>query len=200
MGEATHETGESTPTRDALLRETYRLNHEIGYIGFRDEFFNDPRAIKEWPDPAVRERELRGFWDSEGSLASFRQGHAHESVEQLTAYRDRLRDLLSADKGTQIAHYNRLAELGRSERLLEEGIRAEAGNTSLPSSAAIEDDLDAMPTAEELKKLYAEWEEDYAARRAEDEQRRLPSPSQIIADPAPYLPEPQAGHGKDQER
>ena len=55
------ENAMGSPDRDALLRENHRLNRELGYIGFRQQYFNDPDAIKEWPDPAVRERELRGL-------------------------------------------------------------------------------------------------------------------------------------------
>ena len=67
------ENAMGSPDRDALLRETYRLNHELGYIGFRHQYFNDPDGIKEWPDPALRERELRNFWDNElgGDFASY---------------------------------------------------------------------------------------------------------------------------------
>ena len=42
----------------------------------------------------------------------------------------------------------------------------------------------------ELKALFAEWEEDYAARRAEDSQQRLRSP----------LPSPERGGGHDRGR
>lgn len=39
-----------------------------------------------------------------------------------------------------------------------------------------------------------------APREMDAKDQRVPSPSQIIADPSPYLPEPQPGHGNDRER
>ena len=59
-------SGVRNPDRDDLLSETHRLSREVGYVGFRDEYFDDPDVIEEWPDPAVRERELRTFWDKAG--------------------------------------------------------------------------------------------------------------------------------------
>src|SRR5271156_3356080 len=55
--------------REALLRETHRLHREIGYAGFRLEYFNDAAAIQEWPDSAMRERELRSFWFDQAEQA-----------------------------------------------------------------------------------------------------------------------------------
>ena len=57
------------PERKTLLRETHRLHHEIGYAGFRLEYFNDAAAIKEWPDPATRKRELQAIWSSQAKQA-----------------------------------------------------------------------------------------------------------------------------------
>ena len=34
--------------REALLRETHQLARDLGYIGFRDQYFNDPDSIAEW--------------------------------------------------------------------------------------------------------------------------------------------------------
>ena len=115
------------PDRETLLRETYRLNHELGYVGFRHQYFNDPAAIEEWPDPAVREIELRDFWETGGcdsvgeGFASYRKSHAHATVEVLTAYRDYLRGLLAGDTDRQIAYYKHVTENGRSRWLHEEG-------------------------------------------------------------------------------
>jgi hypothetical protein len=112
------------PDRDTLLRETHRLNQELGYIGFRQEYFNDPDVIGEWPDPAVRERELRGFWDRQqaGSYDSYREDFARYSVNVLAAYCDHLRDLAAGDRDGQIAYYRRVSETGRSLRLWENGL------------------------------------------------------------------------------
>jgi hypothetical protein len=111
------------PDRDTLLRETHRLNQELGYIGFRHQYFNDADAIKEWAEPAMRERELRSFWDKqwEGSYASYQKDFARYSFNVLAAYYDHLRDLVAGDKDDQIAYYHRLSEMGRGVRLTENG-------------------------------------------------------------------------------
>jgi hypothetical protein len=111
--------------RDELLRETYRLSHELGYIGFRHQHFNDPDAIKEWPDPAVREIELRDFWETGGcdsaleGFASYRKSHANESVEHLAAYRDQLRGLLAGGKDERIAYFSWIVDLAQPDGLLD---------------------------------------------------------------------------------
>jgi hypothetical protein len=105
--------------RDDLLRETHRLNYELGYVGFRHQYFDDPETIAEWPDPTMRERELRKFWDGveAGGFASYREKHANERVEVLTGYRDYLRSLLAGDEEGQIAYYDRITAGGRHDRL-----------------------------------------------------------------------------------
>jgi hypothetical protein len=105
--------------REALLQETFRLNHELGYVGFREEYFNDPETIREWPDPDVRERELRAFWDKlrEGRSPSCRKGFANDSVEMLAAYRDYLRGLLAGGKDGQVGYYNGANAMARSATL-----------------------------------------------------------------------------------
>jgi hypothetical protein len=127
--------------REAILRETYRLNHELGYIGFRHRYFHDLDTTKEWPDPAVRERELQRLWDNEqhGGFASYYETHANESLGVLIAYRDYLRGILVGDRGRQIAYYNHVSEMGRSMRLREAGVRqAEADGKTLPSPGELE--------------------------------------------------------------
>jgi hypothetical protein len=145
------ESALGNPDRDDLIRETYRLNHELGYIGFRHQYFNDPDAIKEWPDPAIRERELRSFWDNEheGRFASYREDFAKDSVEVLTAYRDHLRGLLAGDRDGQVAYYKQVSEAGRGIRLHKGSFsEVKAADQSLPSPAAIADDRDCVPTPE----------------------------------------------------
>jgi hypothetical protein len=122
--------------RDALVRETFRLNHELGYVGFRHQYVNDPGAVKEWPDPALREREVRKSWDEqhEGTFASYRQEFANDSVQALTAYRDHLRGILAGDLEGQIAYYNRVSERGRNIRHQDDGHREfEQASKALPS-------------------------------------------------------------------
>lgn len=131
------------PDRDALLKKTYRLNHELGYIGFRHQYFNDAEAIAEWPDPAVRERGLRGFWDEQrdGSFASYYNDFAHYSVNVLAAYCDYLRDLVAGSVDRQIAYCQRVSKMGRSRRLHENG------------SGAIKADKDRLPSPGELAEV-----------------------------------------------
>jgi hypothetical protein len=129
-----------TPDRDTLLRETYRLNHELGYVGFRDQYFNDPDTTKEWPDPAVRERELRNFWEKEreARFASYYKEFASDSVKVLTAYRDYLRDLLAGDEDGQIAYYKQVSKAGRNVRLHEGGFsEVKAAEQHLPAPGDI---------------------------------------------------------------
>jgi len=137
------------PNRDTLLRETYRLNHELGYIGFRHQYFNDPDEIKEWPDPAVRERELRNFWDKrrEGGYASYYTDFARYSVNVLAAYCDYLHELLAGDRDDQIDYYDRVYESGRGIQLREAGSsEGEAAKGRLPSPSDIaHDDHGAAP-------------------------------------------------------
>jgi hypothetical protein len=131
------------PDRDALLRETHRLNHELGYIGFRHQYFNDPDVIGEWPDPAARERGLRGFWDEQqaGSYASYREDFARYSVNVLAAYCDYLRDLLAGDRDGQIAYYRQVSETGRVIRLRENGFGGiTAEKDRLPSPGELADE------------------------------------------------------------
>jgi hypothetical protein len=129
--------------RDTLLRETHRLNHELGYIGFRDEYFNDPDVVGEWPDPAARERGLRGFWDQQqaGNYASYRQDFARYSVNVLAAWCDYLRELLAGDRDGQVAYYRRASETGRCYRLRENGGGdIEAPKDRLPSPGELADE------------------------------------------------------------
>jgi hypothetical protein len=122
--------------RDALVRETFRLNHELGYIGFRHQYVNDPDVVKEWPDPATRERELRQFWDEQrgGTIASYRQGFANDSIQDLTAYRDYLRGILAGDLDGQIAYYNRVSDTGHDIRLQDDVLRELNQGTKAPPS------------------------------------------------------------------
>jgi hypothetical protein len=53
----------------------------------------------------------------------------------------------------------------------------------------------------QLKKLFLEWEADYAARREESAhpKPRLPSPSEIARDTRQHGPDPQYSQAKDRE-
>jgi hypothetical protein len=104
--------------REALIRETHRLKREIGYTGFRLQYFNDPDAIKEWPDPAMRERELRSFWDKLGeeSYPAYRADAMTLSTKSLAACRDRLAAKLAGSKLDHVDYYHRAVDYGRRAR------------------------------------------------------------------------------------
>jgi hypothetical protein len=125
------------PDREALLRETHRLNRELGYAGFRQEYFNDPDAIEEWPDPATRERELRAFWDSKAEQAypSYREQFADVRTDDLAEMRDHLRATLSDSSLDPADYYNRASEEGRRVRSQQRAASLER-ESALPESRA----------------------------------------------------------------
>lgn len=79
---------------DALLEETHRLHWEIGYVCFRLEYFDDPETVAEWPDLAMRERELRSLGERHAGQGhpSCRAMHADVSTGRLVTLRDPLRE------------------------------------------------------------------------------------------------------------
>jgi hypothetical protein len=74
-----------TNDRDKLIRECFQRNREIGYRWFRGKYFTDAEAIAEWPDPRVREQELRKVWDqlSAKSFPAYAQSWASRSLAEL---------------------------------------------------------------------------------------------------------------------
>jgi hypothetical protein len=125
------------PDREALLRETHQLNRELGYAGFRSQYFNDPDAIEEWPDPATRERELRAFWDgrAEQAYPSYREQFADVSTDDLADMRDHLRATLADGSLDPADYYNRASEAGRRVRSREDAAALES-EPALPESRA----------------------------------------------------------------
>jgi hypothetical protein len=111
-GAAELDTGASD--KHSLLRRAFDLATEAGYHGFRREYFNDPEAIKEWPDPATRERELRASWHELRDYPAFEQSHAGEDVESLIRYVGMLREEVA--KGEASDFYERAQALGRAAR------------------------------------------------------------------------------------
>jgi hypothetical protein len=150
--------------REILITETWLLNREIGYVKFRAEFFTDAAAMNKWPDPAVRERGLRDFWNEEANAdyPKYRDDAANMSDERLIGYRDQLQGALASRR--------------QQARLPSPGEIAGARYRDEPGG------LDAGMSKKGLKALFAEWNEDYAARRAEDAERRLRSPGEIAAE------------------
>jgi hypothetical protein len=108
------------PAKESLIRETYRLNYEIGYAGFRQEYFDDVDAGREWLDPECR-GELGTFWDAQGDYAAYRRDVADVGTDQLAEYRDYLRGLLAGGKDGQVAYYNRAFDEGWDIRPSESG-------------------------------------------------------------------------------
>lgn len=125
------------PDREALLRETHRLYSEIGYAGFRLEYFHDADIINEWPEPADRERELRAFWDGKAEQAypSYREQFADVRTDDLATLRDHLRATLSGSRIDQADLYNRVSEAGRHVRSRQHAASLE-GESALPESRA----------------------------------------------------------------
>jgi hypothetical protein len=109
-------SGQNGGDRETLLAETHRLTREIGFVGFRREFMNEPEAIKEYPDAAEREKELREFWDDKADYATFRETHATADIGVIERYRDALVALQGEPESVQAEFYHRISALGRSER------------------------------------------------------------------------------------
>ncbi len=121
---------ETESARESLIAESYRLNREIGYTGFRHQYFDDPNSIQEWPEPAVREAELRSFWDAQGDYEAYRGSFADVATDRLSEYRDSLADRLAADESVQVAYYDEVTGRGR------EAFRALAAETRADEHAA----------------------------------------------------------------
>lgn len=148
--------------RERLIRETWALNRDIGYAKFRSEFFTDDAVMKKWPDPAVRERELRDFWneDAHTHYPQYHENTAKMSDERLMGYRDQLQGVL--------ASWNQNAWLPSPAEICEH-LRDNTGGS------------ETIVPRKGLKALFAEWDADYAARRAEDAQPRLRSSGESAA-------------------
>jgi hypothetical protein len=75
----------TTEARDRLVRETFELDRDIAFFTFRRLYIEKPEIVQACPDPQVREKMLRGFWnqDAEPRFAEFQGNVSHMSVEQL---------------------------------------------------------------------------------------------------------------------
>jgi hypothetical protein len=104
-------------TREALLSETYSLTREIGFVGFRREFVGDADTIREWPDPADREKGIREAWDEIADFATYRHSHADVEIEMLTHHRDLLLTLRSGPEDAQVEFYRSAGAMGEDLRL-----------------------------------------------------------------------------------
>ncbi len=103
--------------RERLVNECLVLAGEIGWKGFRAEFFTDPEAVAQWPDPAVREKQLRAAWELRRGECeqSVRARFAEADIAQMTAYRDELR----TQAGREVAYYETVKRSGRALRRQE---------------------------------------------------------------------------------
>ena len=159
------------PEREALLRENYWLTREIGYVGFRERFFNDPDAVKAWPVPDVRERALREFWNIQpaAGFASYAGSLANETTETLIAYRDYLRGLSASGKDTQIMFYEQISDLGRRERMIGGDDNQGGGlSTAYEKLVRLPGDFDSPLSPFEIKSLAEEIRQDEHAARVRD--------------------------------
>jgi hypothetical protein len=168
------ETAVEKPEREAVLQENYGLTRKLGYVGFRERFFNDPEVITEWPDPAVREREVRRLWNTTpaGGFAAYAEQYVDDSIETLSAFRDYLRGLSASGVHAQVAFYEEASERGRRERLLTAGDRSgEVGDISPAYETLVmrlPGDFDSPLSREELKSLAEEIRQDEHAARVRD--------------------------------
>ena len=102
--------------RTNLLVQTYNLNRDIGFVGFRNEFMNDPGIVEEWPDPADRERGLRDFFDERSDFDAYCQDFADLDLPLLIRHQDDLLALRDGPEEAQIAYYRRGRDPGGDGR------------------------------------------------------------------------------------
>jgi hypothetical protein len=78
--------------KERLIHETSEIAQEIGSRGFMAKWMVDKDAMREWPDPAARERELRTLWDQQWKkhYPAFVKTAERVSLVELAAYRSRL--------------------------------------------------------------------------------------------------------------
>jgi hypothetical protein len=84
---------QDSPEREQLTREAFELERDVFYRRFRDWHFDMPEIVEACPDPAMRERMLKGFWnqDAEKRFAEYQEATAAMSHAELAAHRDYLR-------------------------------------------------------------------------------------------------------------
>jgi hypothetical protein len=82
--------------RERLIRECFEHERDLEYPRFRQFHFGDPEVVRACPDPGLRERMLRGFWeqDAEKHYAGYCDKLAGMSTERLLDLRADLADRL----------------------------------------------------------------------------------------------------------
>jgi hypothetical protein len=111
--------------KQPLIREAHCLANEAGYPGFRRKYFDDPDAVKEWPEPAARDRGLRAEWEQFAAeyYPDFERRHAGESVESLTRFIAMLRAEVAL--GDASCYYECTCAAGKIARKEQESRAAE---------------------------------------------------------------------------
>src|SRR5262245_14241443 len=58
--------------QERLIRECYGLHTRVGYRDFHKRYFDDPSAIRDLPDPTIRNRVMKELWLTQSeTLAHF---------------------------------------------------------------------------------------------------------------------------------
>jgi hypothetical protein len=84
--------------REYLIRETFELERDYHYTKFRAHHWDDPRIVEKCPEPALREKMLRGFWnqDAETRYPEYRKAVAKLSTAELETTREQWIETLDA--------------------------------------------------------------------------------------------------------
>lgn len=79
--------------RQQVTREAFELERDVFYRKFRAWHFNVPEIVEACPDPGMRERMLKGFWnqDAEKRFAEYQAATAAMTLAELAAHRDHLK-------------------------------------------------------------------------------------------------------------
>jgi hypothetical protein len=79
--------------RQQLAREAFEAERDVFYRKFRDWHFDVPEIVAACPEPGMRERMLKGFWnqDAEKRFAEYLQATADMTPAELAAHCDQLK-------------------------------------------------------------------------------------------------------------
>jgi hypothetical protein len=86
--------------REKLIRETFELDRDVAFRTFRRLYIENPEIVQACPDPAVREKMLRGFrnQDAEKRYPEYREKSEMLSTEALIEVRDELKEVIAAER------------------------------------------------------------------------------------------------------
>ena len=90
--------------REKLIRETFELDRDVAFRTFRRLYIENPAIVQACPDPAVREKVLRGFWnqDAEKRYPEYREKSGMLSTEALIEVRDELKKVIATERFQRI--------------------------------------------------------------------------------------------------